>query len=185
MDIQVLRDLLVDKLTNTPVQTKHGRGCITLKESGADAKLKKVDLYDVSEDSLVIKLDRADPPKSLFKSDKGVRRRCDYVVITRMSDVYFMIFIEMKSKRQPRKEIEEKFLGSECIVDYCDATLRRFFSEDAYFRKVKRRFVLFYKPPLAKRRTRPSKASLRNDTVARVLKYASPVNPSVKELIGK
>lgn len=189
MDTGVLNELFADKLMGD-FGKKNGRRFAMLKETDKGAKLKRVDIFDVPEESVLIKLDRAEPPHSLFKKEKGKCRRCDYVLITKTKYKHIMLFIEMKSaKRVPVSDVKKQFWGAECVIDYCNATLKRFHDQADFFGKFEKRFVVFYKPSISKRSTRlPKKPSLvktsgTNDTPEHMLKYNAPINPSLKSLI--
>ncbi len=140
----VLRSLLVDDLFGE-VSEKDGRRFIRLKETGANAKLKKVDIYDIPADSLLIKLDKYKQPKSLFKGENGERKRCDYVLATAIDDRPLLVFMEMKSTTVKDSEIQRQFKGAECVLDYCDAVLDRFHGHDGVLRQCEKRFVILYK----------------------------------------
>lgn len=182
VDIEIMKKLLVDDLFS-PISEKDGRSFARLKESGIDARLRRVDIYDVSEDSLLIKLDKYDQPKSLFKGTEGERKRCDYVLITSINSQSYLLFIEMKSKRVKPSEFIKQFKGAECLMDYCDATLKRFHEQNNFFEGFKKRFVVFYKIPLSKQRTRSIDSFGNNSTPDKALTYLSPHNPSLEKLV--
>ena len=189
MDTGILKELFVDNLFGT-FGEKYGRRFVQLKETDRNAKLKKVDIYDVPAGSMLIKLDKTEPPHSLFKKDKGKCRRCDYVLITEAAGRQFILFIEMKSalNRNRMSDAKKQFLGAECIIDYCSATLKRFHDQNDFFGQYEKRFIVFYKPFVSKRRTRPLKkifheSPQKNDRPERTLKYPAPVNPSLKNLV--
>lgn len=183
VDTGKLRDLLMDDLFGT-ITVKDGRRFARLKETAGDSKLKQVDIYDLPEGSLLLKLDHIEQPKTLFKGKKGERQRCDYLLVTKIDTRSFLVFIEMKSSTAGDSEIVRQFKGAECIFDYCDAALNRFHDQDGFLRKFEKRFVVFYRPRLAKQRTRPAILSHRNDTPERPLKCAAPHNPSLKTLVA-
>ena len=79
--------------------------------------------------------------------------------------------------------MKNQFYGAECIIDYCNATLKRFFHQPDFFCKYKKRFVVFYKLSVSKKETRYLDTSKKNDTPERMLKYFSPKNPSLFKLI--
>ncbi|MDY0378825.1 MAG: hypothetical protein RBR01_10375, partial [Desulfobacterales bacterium] len=125
VDTVILRSMLVDDLFGT-ISENNGRRFARLKESGDSAKLKQVDIYDVPKGSLLLKLDKCDQPKTLFKGKQGERQRCDYILVTSMDNNPMLVFIEMKSAALKIAEIERQFKGAECVLDYCDAILTRF-----------------------------------------------------------
>jgi len=189
MDTALLNDLFTDKLLGK-FGEKNGRHFARLKETDKGEKLKQIDIFDVPEGSVLINLDKAEPPHSLFKKGKGKCRRCDYVLITKTKYKHIMLFIEMKSaKRVPVSDVKKQFWGAECVIDYCNATLKRFHDQTDFFGKYEKRFVVFYKPSISKKTTRlPRKIShgkitKTNDKPEDMLKYRAPINPSLRSLI--
>jgi hypothetical protein len=178
-----LRDLLVENLVHA-VFPANGRRCVCLKEGGVDARLKKVDILDVPKGSILIKLDEVDQPKSLFKGKKGERQRCDYVLLTSFKGKPFLVFFELKSRTVKKKEITKQFKGAECLMDYCDAALNRFFHQKDLLKDCEKRFVVFFKPAIAKQATRKATPALSNTSPETPFKYAAPRNPSLKALIS-
>lgn len=176
----LLRDLLVDDLF-VAFSIRYNRQLARLKESGRDAKLKRVDIYDIPIDSVLLKIDKSKPPITLFKTGKGQRKRCDYILFTEMNGVKYMLFIELKSKKV--KKHLKQFKGSECIIDYCDATLNRFYNQNNLLQTYEKRFVLFYKFSINKKKTRPQKPTIKNDTPEKAYRYPNPIMPSLKSLL--
>ncbi len=183
MVVDVLRDLLVDDLF-VEISEKDGRSFVRLRESGRDAKLKRVDIYDIPKGSLLLKLDKYEQPKTLFKGTHGERQRCDYVLVTTVRKNPVLLFIEMKSRHVKDSQVRKQFIGAECIFDYCDAVLNRFHGKDGLVSQCRKYFVVFYKPSIAKRTTRPALPRKNNDSPDRPLKYPSPQNPSLKALVA-
>jgi hypothetical protein len=182
-ELQSLDELLVDKMKG--FISNNGRRFAILKECGIESKLKRIDVYDVPEGSILINLDRYDQPDSLFKNHKGQRKRCDYVLVTTVENRDILLFIEMKSARIKNIEIEQQFKGAECVIDYCDAVLNRFHGQDNLLKKHIKRFVIFYKSySIAKRPTRPPKSPQQsNDIPKRAYLYPDPIRPSLHTLV--
>lgn len=181
--ISVLRTLLMDNLVE-PVSQKNGRCFVRLRETGADARLKRVDILDIPEGSVLVKLDGVDQPKSLFKGKYGERQRCDYLLVTVVNNRPFLVFFEMKTRVVKDSEVARQFKGAECLVDYCNAALNRFHGQDNLLDQCEKRFVVFYKPSLAKQRTRPVFPGNANNSPESPLKYPSPQNPSLMALVN-
>jgi len=183
VDLTVIRELLVDDIIGE-FGNDHGRSFARLRETGAEAKLKKVKVFDVPDSSILINLDRCEQPKTLFRNEKGQRQRCDYVLLTIFNNREFMIFIEMKSTTVKDTEVQRQFKGAECIMDYCNAALNRFHDQRNLLSAFQKRFVVFYKPrSIAKRTTRLQCPTQMNDTPEKAFKYPDPHNPSLKCLV--
>jgi len=187
-ELAIIRDLLCDELF-CDISEIHGRPFVHLKERDTSAKLVKIDLLDVPKGSMVVNLDESkSPAKSLFKKSCGQRRCCDYVIVTKKEGRKILLFIEMKSAKQVDvRDVKQQFRGAECIIDYCDATLKRFHANESLSAQVEKRFVVFYRPNLAKRGTRPIpipiEARGKNTTPDNMLKYPAPHFPSINSLI--
>jgi hypothetical protein len=182
LDLNVMKDLLVDDILGT-LSEENGRCFAQLKEDAPDSKLKTVRIFDVSSGSIFINLDKFEQPKTLVKDERGQRQRCDYVLLTIWQGQPLMLFVEMKSKVAKDLKIQRQFKGSECIMDYCNAVLDRFHDQNNFLGCFLKRFVIFYRPRIAKRSTRLTGPSQRNDTPEKAYKYPNPANPSLKSLV--
>ena len=176
--LDALRKLLIDDIIGEIVY-EHGRCSVRLRETGEQAKLKRVDI--VPEKSVLMKLDAYEQPLSLFKGDKGERQRCDYILFTVLEGRGYALFIELKSAKLKKAEYVGQFKGAECVVDYCHSALKRFHHHDR-LKTFSKRFVVFYKPRIAKQRTRLKPAS-GNTSPEKALRYPAPHNPSLRSLL--
>jgi hypothetical protein len=75
----------------------------------------------------------------------------------------------MKNREHNTTEIVQQFKGAECLVDYIDSVLQRFYGVKS-LQKYNKRFVLFYKVPIPKTTTRPKKVLGRNDVPERYVR---------------
>lgn len=191
-DLAVLKELfehdILGQISSSPV---NNRRFTRLKELGIDARLKTVDLMDIPDDSVVLKMDTYQPPSTLFqghkgnlfRGHKGENKRCDYVVITSLDSRDILLFIEIKSSHFNDNEVQQQFMGAECAIDYCNAVLKRFYKRDGYFDSFDKRFVVFYKAgSISKTPTRIE--SPNNIFPSGYLKYPNPHEPSIRKLVG-
>lgn len=181
LDTNVLSDALNPELIETTF-TQYGRNCVLLKEIDPGTKLRKINLFDLSSNSIIIKTDKTFIADSLFKKDLGKRKHCDYVIVTEISNQNYLLFIELKSNHLDEKEIIRQFKGSVCVIEYCNSILKHFHNESNFFQNFQYRFICFYTPNFSKRRTIPIN-KIKNNDPNKMLKYPSPYNPSVRELI--
>ncbi len=181
-ELDVVQQLLMNNLF-IPLHDEHGRKAVLLKETDVGAKLRKVKVLDLDPDTVVIELDKADQPATLFKEGKGQRKRCDFVLLTKVKGQKIALFVEMKSESLNNGRIKKQFRGAECLMDYCDAVLNRFYDQENLLEGYIKRFVLFYKNSINKTRTRPVKPTKNNDTPENMFKYANPINPSINHLV--
>lgn len=179
--LEILRELLVPDMLGEIVSEGDARYA-RLQELSPDAKLKRVDIKGVPAGSLLLKLDSYEPPVSLFRGDRGQRKRCDYVLFTVLDGSGYALFIELKSATLKRAQYIAQFKGAECAIDYCHAVLKRFYSHDRLLSSFSKRFVVFYKPRLAKKPTRPGPAA-GNISPEKALLYSTP-SPSLKALLA-
>lgn len=177
-----LKLLLMDRMFGE-FGLENGRRFAMLKETGIDAKLKKVMIYDVPENTVLLKLDEYEQPHTLFKEGNGQRCRCDYVLITEIGTSKYIIFIEMKSKNFKNNNVIKQFKGAECLIDYCDSALNRFYDLNDKLKHYKKRFVLFYKSTSVRKSPSRQPSSNRNSTPDSMLKYPNPVNPTISSLV--
>ncbi|MGC9196219.1 MAG: hypothetical protein ACP5IL_12305 [Syntrophobacteraceae bacterium] len=182
LDLSVMRELLVGEIIGS-TGAEHGRCFAQLKEDAPGSKLKTVKILDVSHDSVLIKLDKFEQPRTLLQDGLGQRQRCDYVLLTVWQDKPLMVFVEMKSRTAKDAQIQRQFKGAECIMDYCNSVLKRFHGQADFMDCFQKRFIIFYKPGISKRRTRPSYPP-KSDTPERAYKYANPFNPSLGSLVS-
>ncbi|MEI6520467.1 MAG: hypothetical protein WCO98_10605, partial [bacterium] len=115
--------------------------------------------------AVLLSLDGVDT-QTLFKGGNGQNKRCDYLLIT--GDILY--FIEMKtSSRAPEKYYDEciqKFNAIECITDYIDSVLVKFYGKVKIFNPLLKCYTLLYKAtPIDKQLTsQKPKAEPMNNT---------------------
>lgn len=182
-DLALLKEFFCDNIQDDiSLSPVNNRRFTRLREQGKEAKLKSVDLMDIPDDSIVLKMDTYQQPSTLFRGNKGENRRCDYVVITNIENRDVLLFIELKSSSLSNKEVQQQFMGAECAIDYCNSALKRFHKQDGYFDSFEKRFVVFYKGgSIAKT---PTGTKTNNNPPSSYLKYPNPHEPSIRKLIG-
>ncbi len=185
-DIEILAELLEESLF-VEKSNKSGKQYYVLKEKGEDAKLKHVELLDIHENSILLNIDEVDPPNSLFKWDRGQRRRCDYILIFHHKITKYIIYIELKSTDFSKQKIEQQFKGAQCLIDYCSSVLKRFHECENLFDQYEERFVLFYHYSGKKRPTKydPPKNCAPDRPYKYPIQTTNPRYPSVKQLISR
>lgn len=85
----------------------------------------KIQLKGVPAGSLLLKTDDFEPQHHFLIKGKGLRKRADFALI----DHDRIIFIELKSGRVDKKEIERQFNGAKCVIDYCASIGKHFFND--------------------------------------------------------
>jgi len=135
-------------------ETCGNRRRFEFRETDKSSKLSKVVVMGFQTDDSV---------KFSFDGKKGLSpylsqfgdhlKACDYVLLAKIDDQNYLIFIEMKSESINKNRISKQFMSSICFMDYCSSILKRFYDSDL-LEKCQKRFVVFYKsPPLPKTTT--------------------------------
>ena len=140
-------------------------GEVLLEEPGPAATLRTVCVHELPNEAMVLRMDGTVAQK-LVHSARGENRRCDFVLFLEYQGHKYAIFTELKSGENDAvgDDIVQKFLGTDCILDYCASILDRFYSVPKAWADYERRYVLMYKAPsMSKLPTRFSPHP-RNDT---------------------
>lgn len=93
------------------------------------------------QESFVFKADAFPQPQALFNDVKEVRKRADYILLAKDSTKRRVVFIEMKRTKDSEHGIIAQLRGAACIMDYCNAVLKRFWGESACITGFDERFV--------------------------------------------
>jgi hypothetical protein len=167
INFDLLHNLINEELI-TKAETKNEITRIILEETDPSAKLKSIQIKNVSENAVLIKMDdillinkkRYDQLKKICKDKKskltdfkpfehsviknlnGAQKCCDYILIDNLENNAHIFFIELKSKKYLDKEIDQQFKGAECLIDYFDSILKKFQGKNL-FNCLKRRYIVF------------------------------------------
>jgi hypothetical protein len=152
-----------------------------LKEDDISAKLKEVNIIDVPDNSILIKIDYGNTYNDIFRSDDGQRKRCDYLLITNGVHKRILLFIEMKSNELKEAEIIQKFLATECLLDYIVSMLNRFHKIDIDLGECKKRFVSFQKKRIPKTKIHSAKDGTKPENY-RPMNFNPNKPPTLKSL---
>jgi len=188
-DLNLLKSVLAQGLFQN-ITAKNGSYSACLKENGANASLKEVEIIDIAKDSVLLKMDRIKAPDKLFRKGRGQLKRCDYLLITEVFKKKLMIFIEMKpigkNASEFKEEIIQQFKSTDCIVDYIKSVLSKFYDENAPFKNHEKRYIQLYKSIIDKKSTRINKSSSKHNIPTNYYKYPiSEKTISLKTLIRK
>lgn len=143
MDQQRLETLLNNS-------TKISSGSFTLEETGTDATLRKIQLIDIPNDAIIVKMDDVKFLKFLKPNKEfGYNKHCDYMLIASNKVVFF----ELKSKTEVNdslnKECITKFSSDLCVTKYADSIFDILLKEGTYFNGKEIHYVLLYQLPSA------------------------------------
>lgn len=158
-----------------------------LRETDPSASLKAVDLYGLSPDAVLIKLDSGLPPADILSKSGGQHQRCDYLVVTEYKNKKILIYIDLKSASSGKVQtghVKRQFKGGVCFVKYFDAVMETFHGRPDFFASFDEvHYVVFYKPLLQKCPSRSLEFKC-NQSIDKFLKYPNPFRPKIRQLIG-
>ena len=99
------------------------QGVAILKENDP-LNTYEIKLKGLPTDSLLVKIDRFKEKTDFLNGRNGIARRADYAVVNNDE----IVFIELKSGKIQRKEVERQLHGAQCVIDYCASIGHRFFN---------------------------------------------------------
>lgn len=156
MDIKTLKN----SLCNVAICAT---GVIKLVEKDRGATLKEVDLCDVPQGALVVKMDPIRFNK-LFQDKWGFNKHSDYLIITETK----LVLIELKSKKDVDasliEECEKKFLSDNSTLSYADIIFKNMLSKNPFFEGRDHHYVLLYQAPSIQKGTTTNETLLPNNT---------------------
>lgn len=182
MNIEIIKQLLDSAAVIQP-NDDSGVWEIRLKETNPSAKLKLVQIRGVPKNSLLIKVDGASPLNALLSAEKGIRQRCDYVLLTERNNIPVLVYCEMKSASASPSEVSRQFKGGVCIVRYFDSLLREFLGINNYFSAIKEVFFVAFSQVKGWKKT-PKKCGIALRSTADNFCKCPSAYVGLKELIG-
>lgn len=129
----------------------------SLKENAKDAELKLVKVANIPAGTVLLRTDKIDT-QTLFESEKGENKRCDYLLVTDQKLFFIELKTNSKASEKYRDECIMKFNAVDCLSDYIDSVLERIHKKSKFFHNLEKRYILFYKaPPITKTTTTKEK----------------------------
>ena len=135
---------------------------VTLTENDHSSKLRKLTVRNVPKDTILLPLheysniELGNKLKNILKSEHGIFKCCDYLLITMVKGKLFLVFIEMKSEQLDSSNIKKQFKGASCFIEYCNAIIEHFYNMPSLKSlTVNPRYVLISKGTLNKRSIKP------------------------------
>jgi hypothetical protein len=141
--LKIFETLFADSFANAP-ESIRDRQYFVLEENDPAAKLKRVEIRDVPEGSLLLKMQEYPALSGVFKSTKGECKRCDYIILTPCENDLYILYIEMKSLYPNKQDVILQLKGADCFMTYCRALAECFHSSEISSCSSKKRFILFY-----------------------------------------
>ena len=146
--------LFTDSFIRVPDNDK-GSHIFILTETDKCAKWQAIEIRGVPQNSILLKMHNYPPSDKVFKSTKGERKMCDYILLTSYKGDLYFIFIEMKSQNLDNRDIVPQFMGGDCFMTYCAAIAEKFHGARISSGLLRKRNIVFHTPfPLGKSPTR-------------------------------
>ncbi len=117
-----------------------------LQESDKSAELKLVKISNISGDSILLSFDGA-KTDTLFQKGNGQNMRCDYLLISNGVAYFIELKTSPKSEERYYEDCIRKFKAVQCIADYIDSVIERFYKKNKIFSALEKRYILIYKAP--------------------------------------
>lgn len=144
-----------------------------------------VTVYGVPNNSIVVKADAFNSPDSVFQGSKGECKRADFVIIADGGGKKVIICIEMKARKDSKKEIIQQLTGARCFIAYCQEVGKSFWQKPDFLKEYAYRFVSINHISIAKSKTRIDRPSSVHDQPDNMLKICSPHRLEFNHLAGK
>ncbi len=181
-DITILDQIIKDN-AKVPLIDNYGKKQVNLTEThGTDYS---VTIRGIPDDTLIIKIDLFEAPKSLFQGIKGECKRCDYVIISDSPIKKMIVLIEMKAGKALEKEVIQQLKGGKCLVKYCQQIGQEFWREIDFLNNYDYRFISLKNISISKKSTRNKKQAQLHDSPENMLKIYSPKGLQFNQLIGQ
>ena len=130
------------------------QGVAILKENDPSNPYE-IELRNLPTDSLLVKIDKFKEKTDFLNGRNGIARRADFALVNADE----IVFIELKSGKIQRKEVERQLHGAQCVMDYCASIGNRFFNNPNFLEPAIQNphLVLLIKGSINKRRSTPDK----------------------------
>lgn len=181
-DLIILEQMIQDH-AKVPLIDCYGKKQVILEEN--QGINYEVTILDIPEETLVIKSDLFEAPKTIFKNSKGECKRCDFILISDQDNLKVIMFIEMKAGRANTQEIIQQFKGGECLISYCREIGKKFWNQIKFLENYQSRFVSMKDINLNKKPTREKKLPTIHNCPENMLKIYAPKKIQFNQLIGK
>lgn len=144
-----------------------------------------VTIRGILDNTLIIRTDIFESPKSLFQGIKGECKRCDYVIISDFQRKKMIVLIEMKAGKAIEKEVIQQLKGGKCLVKYCQQIGQEFWGKINFLTDYDYRFISLKNINIPKKSTRNKKQPQLHDSPENMLKIYSPKTLEFNRLIGQ
>ena len=152
-DLDVVRDLISDRVLVLTEHDEHGRNVLVLNERESQGRCS-LTIRRVPDGTVAIRAEELAEPR--FRGDRGENRRADFVIVASTTKKSWLVYIEMARGKKALNEVQQQLMGARCIVAYCRAIAREFWQEQEFLRErdYQQRFVSVGAIGINKRPTR-------------------------------
>ena len=142
-----------------------GRADLILEEKDPSNPYK-IDLKGVPAGSLLLKTENFILQPGFLARKRGLQRRADFALV----DSDKIIFIELKSGKLNKTEIEQQFYGAKSAIEYCAAIGKHFFNDPNFLNPAikSQSCVLLFKNKSSIKKRRTSSSQIRQQTSSSV-----------------
>ncbi len=136
-DITILKEMLSEG-AQIPLQQREDKYSAVLKDKQAGTTLQ---ILALPHNSVVIRAEVFKQP-NVFKKERGVRRRADFVIVSSVGTEKWIVCIETKrGEKKDREHIEQQLRGAQCFIGYCRCVGQSFWQSESFLDGYQYRFV--------------------------------------------
>jgi hypothetical protein len=146
---QILKEILsTEILGDFGYHSSNNQFFAFLKEDDPLSITPNIRIFGIPENSILIHADHQCTEPAFLLKDSGMRKRCDYLLLTKVNGKDTVICIELKSKSISGQEVIEQLTGGDCLLEFLSAVAEKFKGTILDFdpKRIARRYVLIYVP---------------------------------------
>ena len=137
-DIEILQDMLAYE-SKVELQHRPGRPSVELHDEKAGTS---VEIKGLPHDSIVIKPENFEVPRTVFQGLKGERKRADFVIVSIENAEKWIIYIENQAgNNKSTRHVIAQLKGAECFISYCKCIGKSFWESENFLDGYEYRFV--------------------------------------------
>lgn len=138
-DIQILREMLIDRVQVRSEWQGQGRPSVELTDSTSNTTVK---ITGLPPDSIVIRAEDFENPLTIFHGSKGERKRADFVIVSNDESARkWIICIETQGGNKAKGEVTAQLKGAACFISYCKCIGQSFWKSQGFLDGYQYRFV--------------------------------------------
>lgn len=146
---QILNEILIaDVLGDFGHLNGNNQFFAFLKEDDHSSVTPNIYILGIPENSILIHADHKLTEPVYLVDDDGMRKRCDYILLTKINGKDTAICIELKSKSVSKPEVVSQLKGADCLLEFLSTVAEKFKGSKLNFTtdKIARRYVLIFVP---------------------------------------